>query len=87
MIDIRLWRDYGNLWSDCFKQDDRSFSGMTSHGGDGSGEVEVEGIEVVLETMVWDDGGDGSKYSRDASHTRSGSGEDRSYADDCGRKK
>lgn len=60
---------------------------MTSHSGDGSGEMEVGGIEVVLETMVWYDGSDGSKYSRDASHTGSGSGEDRSYADDCGRKK
>lgn len=28
---------------------------MTSHSGDGSGEMEVGGIEVVLETMVWDD--------------------------------
>lgn len=39
--------------------------GMISHSGDGSGELEVEGIEVVLETTV-DDGSDGSKYSRDA---------------------
>lgn len=39
---------------------------MISHSGDGSGELEVEGIEVVLETTVWDDGSDGSKYSRDA---------------------
>lgn len=60
---------------------------MISHSGDGSGELEVEGIEVVLETTVWDDGSDGSKYSRDASCTGSESGEDRGHADDCGRKK
>lgn len=56
---------------------------MLSHSGDGGGEMEVEGVEVLLETMVWDDGSDG----RDASHTGSGSGEDRGHADDCGRKK
>lgn len=60
---------------------------MISHSGDGSGELEVEGVEVVWETTVWDDGSDGSKYNRDASRTGSGSGEDRGHADDCGRKK
>lgn len=56
---------------------------MISHSGDGGGETEVEAIEVLLETMVWDDGSDG----RDASHTGSGSGEGRGRAEDCGRKK
>lgn len=56
---------------------------MISHSGDGGGETEVEAIEVLLEAMVWDDCSDG----RDASHTGNGSGEGRSHAEDCGRKK